>query len=136
MTRAAARSGWVRLRWLAVAALLTLTGCALRYTDARGQLTTVGFVWQTVPTATKHTTQTSAAETTRVRLAFRPETLPETPLALRQRALGLIVDFTSRRQSLALGWQDLLLVFPAEEGLSELTYDSARPLDARLRLRR
>ena len=112
-------------------AMTLLSGCALRYADRRGNLTTLGFVCYTVPPAKSSEERTSR----RTRVVFGPETFSSAPLALRQQALGVIIDYTAHHKGLTIGLQDSLLVFPADEGISEFDYDSLHPTDARLRLK-
>jgi hypothetical protein len=126
------RPGWRNGIGVLLLAMLAGSGCALRYTDRHGNLNTIGWVW----TATPPTVSARPAEPAGVSLVFRPETLTEAPFALRQRAFGLVLDDTIARKGLTLGYQDLLIVFPAENAVTEFSFDSTRPLDARLQIDR
>ncbi|MBW8780921.1 MAG: hypothetical protein JF599_03400 [Verrucomicrobia bacterium] len=112
--------------------MLAGSGCALRYTDRHGNLNTVGWVWTTVPPAAS----ARPPEPAGAGIVFRPETLVEAPFAFRQRAFGLVLDDTIPRKGFTLGYQDLLIVFPAENAVTAFSFDSARPLDARLQVER
>lgn len=109
---------------------LALAGCAVRMDGPRGVVHTVGFVWTT--TAKPEASPTEGAPTSgRVSFALGPTSDEEARLQ-RTRVAGLWADFTPMQRGVGLGWTDVLLVVPAENGVTRVDYDSSDWIATRL----
>lgn len=112
---------------LLLLAPLLLTSCALRTSDARGRVTTIGLVWTTndapVPAHT---------EPDRTRVVFGPERIPDPPRWIELRAAGIIFENTPHDFGLTLGYKDSIWVFPVTRGLTEAESGSADSTPARV----
>ena len=116
------------VRLLSAAPLLLSAGCAVRYVDRDGNLTTLGFTHTTIALRPKDARQ----EPGRLRMAFGPEDFSEAPFAFRQRSIGLTIEMGPRDGGINLGYQDHLVVIPAADAVTHFSFDSTRPIDARL----
>jgi hypothetical protein len=92
-------------RTLAVLAATGCVGCALRVSDARGRVTTIGLVWSTQPGP--------AVAEAAPRLVLGAERQPDAPRWIELRAAGAVFERTPHSTGITLGYRDSLWVFPA-----------------------
>jgi|GEM_PF-3162794 hypothetical protein len=81
------------------------SGCAFRFSDAHGRVTTVGLVWTTHPAPVKGNARENE-------VVLGPRREPEPPRWVEMRAVGVVAENTPNNAGLTLGYKESLWVFP------------------------